>query len=149
MSKKIKNTMKFKNINSDTDCDCTSKAEIDSSNEYVRKLRKDKVEDKDFQTHWERGIRAENEDCDIICSYKAVSINQIKPEYENLILEKYKTTFNFNKKKGSYYLKFRFNKDAGKVIYSPEEDDKSHYNFYKADDFNLGKIVVMETVKFA
>jgi len=141
--------MTFENIHSDTDCDCLSKAVIDTSNEYVRKLRKDKVEDKDFLTHWEREIRPETDDCETICSFKGVSINQLKPEFENQILEKYKTTFTINPKKGAHYLKFRLNEDTGKVKYSPEEDDKSHYNLFKADDFNLDKIVIVETVKFA
>ena len=141
--------MTFDKIHSDTDCNCLSKAVIDTSSEFVRKLRKDNVEDKDFLTHWEREIRPETEDCETICSYKGVSINRITPEYENLILEKYKTTFTINPKKGAHYLKFRLNEDTGKVSYTPEEDDKSHYNLYKADDFSLEKIVIVETVKFA
>ncbi len=141
--------MTFENIHSDTKCDCLSKTEVDTSNQYVRKLRKGIVENKDFLTHWEREIMPEKEDCETICSYKGVSINQLKPEYENQILEKYKTTFSINPKKGAHYLKFKLNEDTGKVKFSPEEDDKSHYNLFKADDFNLDKIVVIETVKFA
>ena len=141
--------MTFKKIHSDTDCNCLSKAVIDTASEFVRKLRKNNVEEKDFLTHWEREIRPETEDCETICSYKGLSINQITPEYENQILEKYKTTFTINPKKGAYYLKFRLNEDTGKVSYTPEVDDKSHYNLYKADDFTLEKIVIVETVKFA
>ncbi len=141
--------MTFEKILSDTNCECLTKAEVDTTNEYVRKLRKDIVEDKDFLTHWEREIRPKTDDCETICSYKGVSINQIKPEFENLILEKYKTTFNINPKKGAYYLKFRLNEDSGKVKFSPENDDKSHYNLFKADDFNLEKLVIVKTVKFA
>jgi hypothetical protein len=141
--------MKFEKIHSDTDCNCLTKTEINTSSEFVRKLRKVTVEDKDFLTHWEREIRPETEDCETICSFKGVSINQITPEFESQILEKYKTTFNINPKKGAHYLKFRLNEDTGRVKYTPEEDDKSHYNLYKADDFNLEKIVIIETVKFA
>jgi len=53
------------------------------------------------------------------------------------------------KKNGAHYLKFRLNEDTGKVNYAPEEDDKSHYNLYKSDDFSLEKIIIVETVKFA
>lgn len=141
--------MTFEKIHSDTDCDCTSKAVIDTTSEFVRKLRKENVEDKDFLTHWEREIRPEKEDCETICSYKGLSINQITPEYENQILEKYKTTFTINPKKGAHYLKFKLMEDSGKVNYSPEEDDKSHFNLLKSDNFSLDKIVIIETVKFA
>lgn len=140
--------MTFENINSDTTCDCLSKAKIDTVNEYVRKLRKDNVEDKDFLTHWERGIRPVSEDCEIICSYKGVSVNQFKTEFEDQILDKYKTTFKINPKRGAHYLKFRLNEDAGIVKFAPEEDDKSHYRLLKADAFTLDKIVIIETVKF-
>jgi len=141
--------MTFEKIHSDTDCNCLSKTVIDTSSEFVRKLRKVTVEDKDFLTHWEREIRPETDDCDTVCSFKGVSINQITAEFENQILAKYKTTFNINPKKGAHYLKFSLNEDTGKVKYTPEEDDKSHYNLYKADGFSLDKIVVIETVKFA
>lgn len=141
--------MTFEKILSNTNCECLTKSEVDTTNEYVRKLRKDIAEDKDFLTHWEREIRPETDDCETICSHKGVSINQFKPEFENQILEKYKTTFNINPKKGAYYLKFRLNEDTGKVKFSPENDDNSHYNLFKADDFNLEKLVVVKTVKFA
>lgn len=140
--------MTFEKIHSDINCDCLSNAVTDTLNEYVRKLGKDKVEDRDFRTHWERQIRPETEDCETICSYKGLSINQITPEYENQILEKYKTTFTINPKKGAHYLKFRLNEDTGKVNYTPQNDDKSHYNLYKADDFTIEKIIIIETVKF-
>jgi len=141
--------MTFETINSDSTCDCLSKAEIDTTNEYVRKLRKDNVEGKDFLTHWEREIRPETESCEIICSYKGVSLNQFNPESEDQILEKYRTTFKINPKMGAYYLKFRLNEGAGKVKFAPEENDKSHHSLFKADDFSLDKIVIIETVKFA
>lgn len=141
--------MTFENFNSDTTCDCLLKAKIDTVNEFVRKLRKDSVEVKDFLTHWEREIRPESEACELICSYKGVSVNQFKSEFEEQILNKYKTTFNINPKRGSHYLKFRLKEDAGLVKFAPEEDDKSHYSLYKADDFTLDKIEIVETVKFA
>ena len=141
--------MTFENLKSDTNCDCISTAQMDTTNEYVRKLRKSIVEDKDFLSHWEREIRPDSEECETICSFKGVSVNQFKSEYESQILEKYKTTLKINPKKGAHYLKFKLSEEAGKVKFAPEEDDKSHYNFLKADDFNLDKLVILETVKFA
>jgi hypothetical protein len=140
--------MTFEKVHSETDCNCLSKAVIDTSSEFVRKLRKGVVEDKDFLTHWDREIIPEEEDCDTICAYRGLSVNQITPEFENQIVEKYKTTFNINPKKGAHYLKFKLQTDAGKVQYTPEEDDKSHYNLFKSDNFSLEKIVMIETVKF-
>jgi hypothetical protein len=140
--------MTFKNIQADTNCDCLNGANIDTENEYVRRLRKETVVDKDFQTHWERGIRPEIDNCENICSYKGVSINQFRNEFVEQILNKYKTTFSINPKKGAFYLKFKLTKDAGKVKFASEEDDNSHYNFFKADNFDLNSLVILDTVKF-
>jgi len=143
--------MTFEKITSDTECECLTSATIDIENLYVRKLRKETLEDKDFLTHWERNLRPEVQDCENICSFKSISINQFKTETESQILEKYKTTFNINPKKGAYYLKFQFLEDAGKVKHTPDivTNDISHYDFYKADDFNFDKIKIIEKVKFA
>ncbi len=140
--------MKFDKIKQDSDCNCFTKAIIDYENEFVRKLRKEKIDEKDFLTHWERNIRPESLECDNICSSKGVSVNLFKSDFEKLIIEKYKTTFNINPKKGAYILKFKFLENAGKVKYSPEENDTTHYNFFKADDFSIEMIKIIDTIKF-
>lgn len=143
--------MTFDKIKSDTECECLSNAVIDNENAYVRKLHKETLEEKDFLTHWERNIKGESLECDNICSRKSVSINQFNSETEAQILEKYKTTFHINPKKGAYFLKFKFLKDAGKTKHTPVPaiNDTSHYDFYKADDFSFEKIQIIEKVKFA
>jgi hypothetical protein len=122
---------------------------IDTVNSYVRKLNKASLEEKDFLSHWERNKKPEILECENICSFKAISLNQFRSDTEAQIVEKFKTTFSINPKKGSYYLKFQFLNDAGKIKYTPFDNDASHYDFYKADDFNLEKIHIIETVKFA
>ena len=141
--------MTFDKIKTETDCDCiTSARNVDTENSYVRKLNKPTLEERDFLTHWERNKRPPIEDCENICSFKSVSINQFGVETEDQILEKFKTTFNINPKKGAYYLKFQFLNGAGKIKHTPQSNDTSHYDLYKADDFNLTKIQIIETVKF-
>lgn len=141
--------MTFDKISIDIKCDCLSGAHIDTENEYVRKLKKDVLDEKDFLTHWERGLHHDNTECEEICSYKGISINMINPEFEEQILTKYKTTFSFNPKKGAYILKFKLKDGAGKVKFAPLEDDQSHYNLFKADNFSLLSLEVIDTVKFA
>ena len=141
--------MTFENLHADTDCNCISGAFIDTTNEYVRRLKKDAVQDSDFLTHSERGIVSPLDDCENICSYKGVSINQLRVEFVEQILTKYKTTFKINPKKGAHYLKFKFKEEAGKVKFAPEEDDQSHYNFFKADNFTLNSLDIIDTIKFA
>tara|TARA_R110002051_G_scaffold323597_1_gene417751 strand:+ start:63 stop:488 length:426 start_codon:yes stop_codon:yes gene_type:complete len=141
--------MTFDKLHNGIKCNCINNAKNDFHNEYVRKLRKDELSDKDFLTHWERGIGTEETECDNICSYKGISINQINEDSEPLIIERYKTTFNINPKKGAYFLKFKVKEKAGKVEHAPLEDDDTHYNFFKSDEFDLNSLEVIKTVKFA
>lgn len=140
--------MKFDNLHSDTNCDCLKQATVDTENVFVRKLRKETLIEKDFLSHWERGIGKDKTDCEEICSFKAVSVNIFKSEYQEQIVNKYKTTLSINPKKGAHYLKFKLRNDAGKIKFAPEDDDDSHYNFFKADAFDFTCLDIMETVNF-
>lgn len=141
--------MKFEELHKDIKCDCVSDCETDILNSYIRKLRKDVPSDMDFKSHWERGIKPEETDCEIVCSYKGISVNKIDEQNEEQIINKYKTTFNINPKKGAYYLKFKIIEKSGVYKFTPEDDDPSHYNFLKSDAFDIADLNFVETVKFA
>ncbi|WP_163314139.1 hypothetical protein, partial [Enterobacter hormaechei] len=80
--------MTFEKISNGHDCDCLGKTSIPNPEDvFLRKLRKQDLEDKDFETHWERGIGVDKTECEEICNYKALSINLTSDEIENLILE--------------------------------------------------------------
>jgi hypothetical protein len=140
--------MTFENLHNDTHCKCIDGAVDDMTNEYIRKLKKETIQNSDFLTHWERGIRPPVSDCENICSYKGVSINQFKQEFEELIVSKYRNTFTINPKKGAHYLKFKLKEDAGKVKFAPEDDDQCHFNLFKADTFTLSSLVIIDIIKF-
>ena len=141
--------MEFQKLHDGSDCNCIDNAEEDVVNQYVRRLRKEKLSEKDFKTHWERGIGVNKNECGDICSYKGISLNQLSEESESLIIQKYKTTFNINPKKGGHLIKFQLKDDAGVVEHSPTKSDETHYSFFKSDDFELEKLDIKETVKFA
>lgn len=141
--------MTFNNINTGHNCDCLNKTNAPKFDEiFLRKLRKENLVDKDFETHWERGIGTESEDCDDICNYKALSINKTSNESEVHIYEHYKTTFTINPKKGGHCLKFKFKEEAGMVIHAPIENIDSHYNFLKSDLFTLEHVEMVDIIKF-
>ena len=53
--------MTFENTTNGHDCDCLNKTSIANTTEiFLRKLRKDSLDEKDFQSHWERGIGHES-----------------------------------------------------------------------------------------
>lgn len=142
--------MTFEKISNGHDCDCLDKTSIPNPEDiFLRKLRKQDLEDKDFETHWERGIGVDKTECEEICNYKALSINLTSDEIENLILEHYKTTFTINPKKGGHCLKFKIKEGAGKIIYAPITAGDSHHNFFKSDLFNLDYIEPVTIHKFS
>lgn len=142
--------MTFEKLTNGHDCDCLEKTSIPNSEDvFLRKLRKQQLEEKDFETHWERGIGVDSTECEDICNYKAISINLTSAEIENSIFEHYKTTFSINPKKGGHCLKFKFKEGAGKVIYAPVVDGDSHHNFFKSDLFELTHLELVIVIKFA
>jgi hypothetical protein len=142
--------MTFEKISNGNACDCLSKTSIPKPEDiFLRKLRKQDLADKDFETHWERGIGVDKTECEEICNYKALSINRTSDEIENLIFEHYKTTFNLNPKKGGHCLKFKIKDGAGKVIHAPIVNVDSHHNFFKSDLFDLSYIESVTVLKFA
>ena len=140
--------MDFEKIKNGSQCDCLKGSEIDIEGEYIRKIKKDIVLENDFQTHWERGLHRDENDCDKICSYKSVSINKILSDSLAQIMNKYKITFRFNPAKGFCCARFKLRENAGKVKHSPTNIDPTHYNFFKADDFTLDSINITEIIKF-
>lgn len=139
----------YSGIASDTQCECLTQSEINITDQFVRKLRKEQVTDLDFKSHWERGIR-NTEECEDVCGLKGISVDRFSDDAIDAIVAKYKTTFNINPKKGAHYLKFKFNDRAGLVKKTPGiENDENHYDFYKSDEFVMSCISVAETVKFA
>jgi hypothetical protein len=142
--------MTFEKISNGHDCDCLSKTSIPETEDiFLRKLRKQELADKDFETHWERGIGIDKTECEEICNYKGISINQTSDEIENIIFEHYKTTFNINPKKGAHCLKFKIKEGAGRIVYAPIISGDSHHNFFKSDLFDLSYIEPVTILKFA
>lgn len=141
--------MEFKKLLNDTDCNVIENTFTDIENEYLRKLRKDKLTDLDFISHWERGIGNTETECEKIIKYKGISINKNSKSVEHFIIEKYKTTFSINPRKGAYLLKFKLKTDAGLVAETPSKDDETHHDFFKSDDFNLNKLTIIKIIKFA
>jgi hypothetical protein len=141
--------MTFENLQNTQGCNCLQGAVPDVDNSFYRKLKNEMASIDDFRTHFERRIGTDEQNCERLCSYKAVSINIRKAEYEALILDKYRTTFKFNPKKGAHCLVFRLRDESGLVKPTPEEDDESHYSFFKSDAFSLDHIDVVDTIKYA
>ncbi len=133
--------MTFEKIFKDSNCNCLDKSmQCQEDLVYLRKLRKQKLEEADFLTHWERGKEAEADNCEYICGLRGISIDFLQndsDDYTNAIVNRYKTTFTINPKKGAHCLKFRFKIGSGNVKHTPFDGAESHHDFYKSDHFQI------------
>lgn len=131
--------MTFEKITNDTTCDCLNGIDQDTVSIFARALNKGAVAEKDFISKWDKTHRAE--DCKNICGLKGISISKIendtiKEEYVAIYSKIFKMAPNYRKS----VLLFNFKEDAGLVQPTPNEKDKNHHDFYKADDFTLNYI---------
>lgn len=138
----------------DIECTCLL-AQVEKCTEnteatFCRKIDKKTINVKDFRSRWERNKRTINgqevaaDDCQTILALKGISIHLYNDENKNQVLEKYRTTFAFNRRRAKFAV-FRFRNGAGKVKHSPGDGDSAHHDFYKSDDFTLDHIALIET----
>lgn len=127
--------MEFSELLKDTDCQCLENANQDNVSIFAKKINKPNPTDKDFKSHWERGKTSIV--CDEICGYKGLSVNLWNESTKEAVIKKYVTTFGISPKHKDSIFVFKFLDEAGMVKYTPNENDKSHYDFYKSDNFTL------------
>jgi hypothetical protein len=128
----------------DDECECLSETIQDSSNQYTRKIFKPSPKEKDFLTKWEKGYRTD--DCKTLCeNIKSLSINQWNNETKNDVLKKYVKMFTLRKGEDSAFV-FIFNAMSGKIKPSPRDNDNSHYDYFKSDQFDISLLTHIETI---
>lgn len=130
----------------DIDCSCLA-AQISECSEnteatFCRAVKR-KAHSREFGCKWDSVKKKgriddvlTNRDCDEIISYKGVSVDLFDENNREEVLKKYRTTYNFNRRKDKYVV-FKFCKGAGKIRHSPEFGGSSHHDFFKSDDFSM------------
>jgi len=142
--------MEFESIHVDTDCNCIYGASQDIDSIYVRKISNLEVLEKDLKSHWEKGTRIDD-DCNLICGYKGLSINIWNENSQKSIITKFLLTFGISQKSKSSLYIFKFKENAGLLKHTPTKDDEHHYTFYKSDNFKpemLEKVEIKELRSF-
>lgn len=139
--------MTFDSIHSDIrgDCNCISNCEEDNENTYVRRIFDEKLQDSDFLSWWELGKRNESL-CENICSYKGISLYELR-DNEHLLLKHWEKTIKFKKTSKNltkYYCLLKFKKDAGVLKVAKENPPLLHRNFYKSDAFSIGMLEIIK-----
>lgn len=139
--------MTFKYLDENTSCNCTSGADIDTTNLYARRIGKvNSLKTRDFKTMFEKG-RAINDalkDCEEVCGNYGLSIDKWNETTKEEVMDKYLTTLKIAPKHKNNVCVIRFDVDAGKTKHTPIKTDPAnlhHHDFYKADSFSLEKHV--------
>jgi hypothetical protein len=144
--------MTFDSLHADTDCDCLGEAFEDTGKLFSSRISKPQMRASDFYSHWERRKKPQLMNCDNVCLYKGISINEWNDYTQTKIIEKYVGGLGLqdlddkNKIRESVLI-FRFKDKLGLLKSSPTKNDPSHYTFYKDDDFSIEHIEIISTIE--
>lgn len=140
--------MEFKNLHNGTTCKCIdNKCKVNTEDFFYRRLFSNALTKSDFKTWDEIGKKNRNStpSCDEVCSYKSLSLSKEVPDVN--IEEFYKTTIRIKpntERETPYYCRIKFTSKCGKVKLTPSKKDPNHHSFYKADDFDFEKLILVE-----
>ncbi len=143
----------------DLPCDCLDKCFEDCSTVYMRKLNRDSVVLKDFESKWEknqyrseeernaweREIRAQG--CKRICGAKGVSVSKLAdPAHENIIMENIREAFTNTRRYRPNVAFFKFKQGDGLLLDKPSNAIKYHHDFYKSDTFDCTQLEIVKVI---
>ncbi|UOE49655.1 hypothetical protein MTO98_01045 [Mucilaginibacter sp. SMC90] len=143
--------MNFTKISNNTECDCFTKSNENTTDMFVRKVRRsENLNNADFRNHIERGkIPEDKNNCGEVCGYHGVSI-ELWNEYSSAQLkERYLQTLSFSPKSKNNLCVIKFQPGCGLVKHTPDQKNgynEFHYDFYKNDDFSVERLSLVEMV---
>ncbi len=142
--------MPFNKITENTTCECFINTTEDTTNLFVRSVRKaPDLKDADFRNNFERN-KSPNDDnnCNEVCGFHGVSIEIWNESSSPVLLEKYKYSASISPqfKKNLSIIKFRANN--GLVKHTPNQIvyNEYHYDFYKEDSFSVTDLELIEMI---
>lgn len=128
--------MTFQAVSRGISCDCLHGAKKDTTSFFYRKLKRKSISSFDFLTHEEKEIFPSSDDCETVCSFRSVSVNQHFSGKEDVVFSKYRISFHLNPSRPGYCLKFSLKDGAGLVKPTPDSPD-FHCDFFKSDQFEI------------
>lgn len=142
--------MLFDELHRDISFSCIGEDTPENTEDYFfRRLDKNELRDKDFETYWEKGWRPDpgtKWERKNVCSRKGVSCylyNGNDEEMEKKLIATLGEKAKFKRKLGKFLCKLRFKRSAGK-IWKNGMDSPYHCDFYKSDDFTLEKVDIID-----
>lgn len=138
--------MEFTKIHSDIEVVCVGSENIENTTDiFIRRIKKESLEESDFLSYWELGRRPDSLDKESVCSYKAVSVYKHNDDasVEAKILSLFSKARSFKPSLSPIYCKLRFKTGAGKIKIDGN-CQPYHCSFFKEDKFSLSLIEVAE-----
>lgn len=113
-------------------------------------IQDEKIAESGFLSNWEdkkgkikRKYMSNKKDA---CMRKGVSITKLDSN-EDEFIEKLLGANKANNKNFSHFCKFRMTKETGRILYTPNDNDKNHHTLYKCDNFSVNTVEIIEVIK--
>ena len=132
--------MEFKKINEGINCNCIENAKEDIENNYALKTNKENLREQDFVTYHEKNKVPLTDKCDEICSLRGLSISIFNDTTKDKVVDIYRELFKLAPKYKPYIYVISFTENLGLVKHTPNDMNEFHYDFYKCDTFDFGKV---------
>jgi len=137
--------MTFDEILEGVNFDLLSDAEENTTDHFLRRVKRDKLTPRDFRSSWEKHGPLEPDSIKELASWKGVSIHTYEPDSFEDVIEHYLVSISHapSGKGDSWVCRFTFTASAGLVKHTPVYDSTGvHNDFYKSDQFELGMVQV-------
>jgi hypothetical protein len=142
--------LQFNKLHCDIKISCIGEDTPENTSDFfVRRIDKNKLREKDFLSHWERGIKPDPKDemdRKKVCGKKGISCylyNDNDYSIEKKLINTMRIVSKFKRKLGKFFCKLRFKKNAGR-IWKNGRNSPYHCDFYKSDGFSLDLVEVIE-----
>jgi hypothetical protein len=136
-------------------CNCLSFESQDLTLYYARRIARPLVVEKDFLTKYEKNPTVFAIDTDKDCfkwchNITSISINEWNECHKTAIINKYLDLFDQSKQqRRDAILIFKLTEKAGKIKTTPRDDDATHRDFYKSDNFTITTIEVIDILELS
>lgn len=128
--------------NNPNGCSCTAGCNEDCQCIYARKINKDKLRIKDFETEWERKRVTTYNTCEDYCSNDSLSISKIeKDEHKPLVKESFQQIWKLAPGFRPFICYFKFKEKAG-VLKEDNGHTIFHHSFFRSNPFDINLIEV-------
>jgi hypothetical protein len=145
--------MTHDHLQKSTNCNCLEKNCFeDVISLWGIKTNKNHLRENDFITHFERGEKHIDIECEEICSLLGKSmciINDGSLDHKDEVLTIYKALFPLAPGYKPFLSVIRFKKDSGLIKYTPLQTNKFHHDFYRSDTFTYSEVELIETISLA